>query len=394
MVMKILAIDLGKYKSVACNYVTATGTARFATVVTHANEFDRLLSQESPDLVVIETCSIAGWVHDLCCQRGVKCQVANPSSEAWKWKNVKRKTDRDDALKLAQLAALEQLPTVHVPAPETRQRRALLKYRQSLITRRVAIQNHLRAIAQRQGILLDRGSRAWTAAGFEVIQQLAKPLEQCSADELWRGEAALELQALEAVTKLLREVERKLEAFAAADESVQLLRSIPGVGRCTAEVVVAYLDNPQRFENGRQVSAYAGLVPKQFQSGETDRQGRISRRGPSLLRKMLVEAGWVLLRYNSWAQRLMQRLSEDTQEASDRGAGAKTVGALLGHVAGQHGMARTAASHGHRVALTTPDNHTFRRIFLLDWPVTWERSASARNPPSEVAEATGSRLNE
>ena len=194
--MKILAIDLGKYKSVACNYVTATGTARFATVVTHANEFDRLLSQESPDLVVIETCSIAGWVHDLCCQRGVKCQVANPSSEAWKWKNVKRKTDRDDALKLAQLAALEQLPTVHVPAPETRQRRALLKYRQSLITRRVAIQNHLRAIAQRQGILLDRGSRAWTEAGFEVIQQLAKPLEQCSADELWRGEAALELQAL------------------------------------------------------------------------------------------------------------------------------------------------------------------------------------------------------
>ena len=104
--MKILAIDLGKYKSVACNYVTATGTARFATVVTHANEFDRLLSQESPDLVVIETCSIAGWVHDLCCQRGVKCQVANPSSEAWKWKNVKRKTDRDDALKLAHLAAL------------------------------------------------------------------------------------------------------------------------------------------------------------------------------------------------------------------------------------------------------------------------------------------------
>ena len=226
--MKILAIDLGKYKSVACNYVTATGTVR---IVTHVLELDRLLQRESPDLVVIETCSIAGWVHDLCCQRGVKCQVANPSSEAWKWKNVKRKTDRDDALKLAQLAALEQLPTVHVPAPETRQRRALLKYRQSLITRRVAIQNHLRAIVQREGILLDRGSRAWTKAGFEVIQQIAKPLEECSAEELWRGEVALELQALRAVTKLLREVEHKLETFAASNESVKLLRSIPGVGR-------------------------------------------------------------------------------------------------------------------------------------------------------------------
>ncbi len=140
-----------------------------------------------------------------------------------------------------------------------------------------------------------------------MIEQLAKPLEECSAEELWRGELALELQAFEAVTELLREVERKLETFAASNESVKLLRTIPGVGRCTAEVVVAYLDNPQRFENGRQVSAYAGLVPKQFQSGETDRQGRISRRGPSLLRKMLVEAGWVLLRYNPWAQRLMLR---------------------------------------------------------------------------------------
>ena len=178
-----------------------------------------------------------------------------------------------------------------------------------MIGRRVAIQNHLRAIVQREGILLDRGRRAWTVAGFEMIQQLAKPLEECSAEELWRGEVALELQALRMVTKLLREVERKLELFAASNERVKLLRTIPGVGRCTAEVVVAYLDNPQRFENGRQVSAYAGLVPKQFQSGETDRRGRISRRGPSLLRKMLVEAGWILLRYNAWAQRLMLRLS-------------------------------------------------------------------------------------
>ena len=49
MVMKILAIDLGKYKSVACNYVTATGKARFTTIVTHVLELDRLLRQESPD---------------------------------------------------------------------------------------------------------------------------------------------------------------------------------------------------------------------------------------------------------------------------------------------------------------------------------------------------------
>ena len=134
-------------------------------------------------------------------------------------------------------------------------------------------------------------------------------MQQCEPQELWRGQVALELQALKDVSELLHEVERRLEAFAATDANVKLLRTIPGVGRCTAEVVVAYLDDPRRFRNGRQVSAYAGLVPKQFQSGETDRRGRISRRGPSLLRKILVEAGWLLLQYNPWAQRLVQRIS-------------------------------------------------------------------------------------
>jgi len=77
----------------------------------------------------------------------------------------------------------------------------------------------------------------------------------------------------------------------------------------TAEAVVAHLPQPQRFDNGKQVSAYAGLVPKQFQSGDTDRKGRITRRGPALLRKLLVECAWVMLRYNGWARAVYLRLT-------------------------------------------------------------------------------------
>ena len=80
--MKILAIDLGKFKSVACRYFTETGKAEFLTVLTHVIEFEQLLRKERPDLVVIETCSIAGWVHDLCCHHGVQCDVAQPSNVA------------------------------------------------------------------------------------------------------------------------------------------------------------------------------------------------------------------------------------------------------------------------------------------------------------------------
>ena len=59
----------------------------------------------------------------------------------------------------------------------------------------------------------------------------------------------------------------------------QRLLTIPGVGRCTAEVISAYIDDPKRFSNGRQVSSYAGLVPVQYQSGNSDRRGRITKRG-------------------------------------------------------------------------------------------------------------------
>ena len=57
-------------------------------------------------------------MHDLCVELGVPCLVANTASEAWKFKHLKRKTDKDDALRLAELYLLGQLPTVTVPPKE------------------------------------------------------------------------------------------------------------------------------------------------------------------------------------------------------------------------------------------------------------------------------------
>jgi len=101
---------------------------------------------------------LAGWVHDLCHEVGLPCHVANTASEAWKFKHQKRKTDRDDALRLAQLFALGQLPTVTVPPPATRQWRALIAGRQRLVGRRVAVQNRVRAILVGQGLAAPRGA--------------------------------------------------------------------------------------------------------------------------------------------------------------------------------------------------------------------------------------------
>jgi transposase len=308
-VRAILAIDLGKYKSVACVYDRDSGEVAFRTVSSRRDELRRLIDGHRPGVVVIEACTLAGWVHDLCGELGVRCLVANTASEAWKFKHAKRKTDRDDALRLAELAALGQLPTVSIPAKPVRERRALIATRQTLVGRRVAVQNRLRAILLGQGLPAPVGHRAWTDSGLNGLAQLARPLTECAADELWRGLLELALTELRQVITLIDATEAVLDRQGRTDPATQLLRTIPGVGPRTAEVVAAHLDNPKRFTKGKQVSAYAGLVPRQFQSGETDRRGRITKRGPGVLRKLLVECAWAMLRYNAWARSVWSRLT-------------------------------------------------------------------------------------
>ena len=165
-VTRILGLDLGKFNSVLCIYDPATHVHHFVSVQTTPQTIhDLLVAHQTEDpsttLLVIETCDVAGWVHDLATAIGISVVVANPAHEAWRWTRVKRKTDKDDALKLAKLTVLGQLPTAHMPNPQQRQRRRLVHYRRVLVERRTAVKNQVRSIFSQQGLQLPpRGKRA------------------------------------------------------------------------------------------------------------------------------------------------------------------------------------------------------------------------------------------
>jgi transposase len=305
----IFAIDLGKYKSVACLHDPATGEIRFTTFETSRAELRRLIGKEQPAVVIIEACLLAGWVHDLCAELGLRCLVANTASEAWKFKHLKRKTDKDDALRLAHLYLLDQLPTVTLPPTAVRQWRSLIACRQALVGRRIAVQNRIRALFVAQGLAAPRGAKAWAAAGLAGMAAWAKPLAECTADELWRGLLELSLTEYRQLCELIDQTETRLDALGKHHADVVLLQTAPGLGPRTAEAVAAYLHDAPRFRSAKQVSAYSGLVPRQHQSGEIDRRGRITKRGPALLRKMLVECAWCMIRYNAWARGIYLRLT-------------------------------------------------------------------------------------
>ncbi len=177
--MNILAIDLGKFNSMCCFFDTNTQEHRFQAAATTRSYLTAVLKNYEIDLVVMEACGPSGWINDLCQEHGIKTLVCSTHEEAWRWANVKRKTDKDDALKLARLAMMRQRKPVHIPRHEVREHRTLVKYRQ--------------------------------------------PLEDCSMNELWRGQLDIELTQLDSLTAQLAEVERRLEAIAKEDARIQRL---------------------------------------------------------------------------------------------------------------------------------------------------------------------------
>jgi transposase len=121
----------------------------------------------------------------------------------------------------------------------------------------------------------------------------------------------------------LAEVRRHVTSqIAAIDRDIRHLvhtkptpKRVPGVGPITALAFLSSVDDPTRFKHARDVGPYLGLTPTRYQSGETDRQGRISKCGDTFTRTCLYEAAHVLLtrvqRFSplkAWGMRLVKRI--------------------------------------------------------------------------------------
>jgi transposase len=304
----ILAIDMGKNKSVFCVYNPRNGEHRFGKVPTSPKDFHDLLTRHSDHLAVIEISPLSGWVSDLCGTLAVELKVVNTSSEQWSWKKVKDKSDRKDALKIATMQAMGQHRYVHMPSSSVRQWRELISYRDDLVCRCTASKNRIRAILDRQGDRWPAGRKGWTQESLKTLKTMSRPLSECPPEALWRGLLHEEISSLEQMLEHVAQVTQKLDALAEQSDRVRRLKTVPGVGNRTAEIVIAMLDDSHRFKNVRQVGAYTGLTARRIQSGEMDRQLGISHAGSRLLRKMLVQSSWIGQRSNPWMQQTYERI--------------------------------------------------------------------------------------
>ena len=200
----------------------------------------------------------------------------------------KKKTDKLDARKLAQLCRVGWYTVVHRKSGESRNIRTYLTARMELVKSSGALSGCIRGLLRAHGIILAMASKgSFDKAVFAALEG-AEELVVKAIEPLLRHWISLQEEEKRMYRELERNVVRK-------DSRMMLLRTVPGVGPATAAAYVATIDDPERFEREDQVSSYLGLVPSIYQSGSVEIKGRITKHGDSLLRWLLVESATTLL---------------------------------------------------------------------------------------------------
>jgi len=282
-----IGVDFHARSQTVCWCDTADGEMQQRTLDHERDNVRTFYAQFSaPAVVGLESSGYALWFHQLIEELGHEVRVG----DAYAIRQLARrrqKNDRRDAELLVDLLLRGDFPAVHVPSPASRDVLSLLRYRHRLVRMRTMLKNGLQAVALSHQVRLR--ARLFSVAGRERLRAL--PLTGAYA--LQRQQSLLLLDALQ---EQIDAVEQELMARAQGDVRVERLRTQPGVGLLTALAVVHTLEPVSRFRRARQVAAYCGLDPQEQSSGERQRYGHITKQGNRLLRTLLVEAAYSVVR--------------------------------------------------------------------------------------------------
>lgn len=196
------------------------------------------------------------------------------------------KTDRKDARGIAQLLRMGWYRPVHAKSAPCKDTRALLAGRKLLQGKLLDVELSIRGILRGYGLKVGEVSRGRFEARIR---------------ELTAGHAILEtvigamLAARMALWNEFTRLHREMLKIARADRVCRRLMSAPGVGALVALTYRSAVDDPSRFEKSSAIGAYFGLTPKKYQSGETDRDGGVSKVGDGMVRTALFEAAHIML---------------------------------------------------------------------------------------------------
>jgi len=199
----------------------------------------------------------------------------------------KQKTDREDARHILKLLLKDDFPQIWVPSWENRDLRQLLWHRHRMVQARTRMMNQLQAVALNEGLRCKK--KLWRETGRKQLEAFRlAPWASRRRQDL--------LELLDRLNPTIAALSQAIEQEVEKCPEAQRLQTHPGVGPLTALAFVLIIGKPDRFQCGKQIASYLGLVPLEDSSGNRRRLGHITKQGNSLLRFLLVEAAQVTAR--------------------------------------------------------------------------------------------------
>jgi transposase len=289
---KFVGLDVSKDTIAIGIADTGREAPRFHGTIANTPEAVRKLIGKLGSDAQLEVCYEAGptgyglyrQLHSM----GITCIVVAPSLIPVR-QGDRVKTDRRDALRLAQLLRAGELTPVWVPGEEDEALRDLVRAREDAKKDQLAARHRLLKFLLRNGIYAPQGTKNWTTKHRKWLDSLK--FENRALSVVLREY----LHHLDEITGRIERLEQEIHTQATESQHapvIQALQTLRGVAEIIATSLVAEIGQFSRFQSPRQLMAYAGLVPKEYSSGLSRKQGSITKAGNAHVRHVLAEASW------------------------------------------------------------------------------------------------------
>ena len=279
------------------------------------------LKSELPSGEPTQSVLEAGWnwgkAYDLLEEAGFNPKLANPLKVRLIAESF-IKTDRRDALALAQLLRMGWIPEVHVPAREVRDQKNLLRQRAWLVQERTRIKNRIHAILDRNHVEPPVVSNLFGTRGKAWMNGLTL---RAPDDVLLAAHRKL----LEAVQAQMKEAEGWIDEALDGHADLEILTSLPGVGKLFGALIALEINGVGRFGSAEKLCAYSGLVASTYRSAETAHHGGLIPGCNRHLRYAFIEAAWTAVRVSPYFSAYHRRLKARRGAQTAIGAAARRL---------------------------------------------------------------------
>lgn len=248
----------------------------------------------------MEATMFTGWVYDFLKPHALELKVAHP--EMLKAITAaKKKNDRDDAEKIADLLRVNLLPECYMAPVELRELRRVLRYRNMIVRTAVKMKNKISGLLMEVGATYDKRR----LHGKKYFTQLLERVED--VPDSVKDLLALSRNGFEMFQAVQKQLVGALRDNALIQERVSQLMTIRGVGEVMALTWVLEIGEPHRFRSARQAISYCGLCSAQHESAGKEQRGPISKKRNKHLQTMLVEAAKIAPLWNEQLAELHER---------------------------------------------------------------------------------------